>query len=392
MITTVAISGYRSLRDVVVPLGRLTVVSGANGVGKSNLYRGLRLLAGSGRGSLVRDVAESGGLAALRWAGPEQISRAMRAGEVAVTGTRRREPVRLLLGVASDELGYTVDLGLPQPDGTSAFPHDAEIKCESVFAGPCARPASLLIERTGPRVRQRDGRTWDTLATPLPADRSILAELVDPRTTPEVVGVRRMLEGWRFYDHLRADPGAPARRPQVATRTWALSDDGGDLAPALATIVEQGMGRQLDDAVAQALDSRVEVREVAVGGQGALGVMDVLVHQPGLLRPVSGPGASEGTLRYLLLCAALLAPRMPELLVLNEPETSLHPRLFPPLARLVADAAERTQVLVVTHAAPLAEALARAGAEHIGLAKDLGETVVEGRGRFETPAWVWPGR
>ncbi len=177
MITTVAISGYRSLRDVVVPLGRLTVVSGANGVGKSNLYRGLRLLAGSGRGSLVRDVAESGGLAALRWAGPEQISRAMRAGEVAVTGTRRREPVRLLLGVASDELGYTVDLGLPQPDGTSAFPHDAEIKCESVFAGPCARPASLLIERTGPRVRQRDGRTWDTLATPLPADRSILAEL-----------------------------------------------------------------------------------------------------------------------------------------------------------------------------------------------------------------------
>ncbi|OJX94219.1 MAG: ATP-binding protein [Micrococcales bacterium 73-15] len=395
MLTTVAVSGYRSLRDVVVPLAPLTVVSGANGVGKSNLYRGLRLLASAGRGSLIADVARSGGLAALRWAGPEQPSRAMRRGEVPVTGTRRREPVRLLLGVASEELGYAVDLGLPQPDGTSRFPNDPEIKAEAVFAGTHPRPASVLLERTGPRVRQRGaggGRGWDTLAAPISADRSILAELVDPRTTPEVVGVRRMLESWRFYDALRADPEAPARRPQVATRPWALADDGADLAPALATIVEQGYGRDLDDAVADGLDSRVEVRETAVGEQGAVGVMDVLLHQPGLLRPVSGPELSEGTLRYLLLCAALLAPRMPELLVVNEPETSLHSRLLPALAQLIAGAARRTQVLVVTHAEPLAAALAEVGAARVELTKELGETVVPGRGPFDAPAWVWPSR
>lgn len=33
MYTTLAVSGYRSLRDVVLPLGRVTVVTGGNGTG-----------------------------------------------------------------------------------------------------------------------------------------------------------------------------------------------------------------------------------------------------------------------------------------------------------------------------------------------------------------------
>ena len=45
MITRVAISGYRSLRDLTLELERLNVVCGANGVGKSSLYRAVRLLA-----------------------------------------------------------------------------------------------------------------------------------------------------------------------------------------------------------------------------------------------------------------------------------------------------------------------------------------------------------
>ena len=47
MLQTLAVENYRSLRSTVVPLGRLTVVHGANGTGKSNLYRALRLLADS---------------------------------------------------------------------------------------------------------------------------------------------------------------------------------------------------------------------------------------------------------------------------------------------------------------------------------------------------------
>jgi predicted ATPase len=43
MVRTVAAHGYRSLRDLVLPLGRLSLITGANGSGKSNVYRSLRL-------------------------------------------------------------------------------------------------------------------------------------------------------------------------------------------------------------------------------------------------------------------------------------------------------------------------------------------------------------
>jgi len=50
MLQTVTIRGYRSLREVILPLGRLSIVTGSNGAGKSSLYRALRLLADCGRG------------------------------------------------------------------------------------------------------------------------------------------------------------------------------------------------------------------------------------------------------------------------------------------------------------------------------------------------------
>jgi predicted ATPase len=77
-------------------------------------------------------------------------------------------------------------------------------------------------------------------------------------------------------------------------------------------------------------------------------------------------------------------------MVLNEPETSLHPELLPPLARLIAQASKRSQVVVVSHAAALVSALdADADCRQIVLEKQLGETVVtEGT----APDWTWPSR
>lgn len=42
---TLAVENYRSLRGLVTRLGALTVVSGANGTGKSSLYPAMRVLA-----------------------------------------------------------------------------------------------------------------------------------------------------------------------------------------------------------------------------------------------------------------------------------------------------------------------------------------------------------
>jgi predicted ATPase len=80
--------------------------------------------------------------------------------------------------------------------------------------------------------------------------------------------------------------------------------------------------------------------------------------------------------------------RLPPFLALNEPESSLHPDLLEPLARLIASAARRTQVWVVTHSERLAAALEReASVRPRRIAKEAGETVIDDEGfSFQRPA------
>ncbi|MCH9767559.1 MAG: AAA family ATPase, partial [Actinomycetia bacterium] len=128
------------------------------------------------------------------------------------------------------------------------------------------------------------------------------------------------------------------------------------------------------------------------------GMFDVQLHQRGMLRPLRSAEISDGTLRFLLWAAALLSPEPPSLMVLNEPETSLHPDLVHPLAALIKGAATRTQVVVVTHSQTLREALDTAPlgssgeAWEIELYKDWGETKAADQGLLTTPAWDWGRR
>jgi predicted ATPase len=103
LLTALAIADYRSIRHLVLPLGRLNVVTGANGSGKSNLYKALRLLSDTARGGIIGTLAREGGLPSTLWAGPEVISRRMKSGEIPVQGGPRREPVNLRPGFSTLE-------------------------------------------------------------------------------------------------------------------------------------------------------------------------------------------------------------------------------------------------------------------------------------------------
>jgi predicted ATPase len=389
VISTVAVENYRSLRRLVVPLDACNVVTGPNGSGKSSLYRALRLLADSARNGAINALAREGGLASTMWAGPEVIGKAVRGGKQPLQGTRRSGPVSLRLGFAGDEFGYAVDLGLPK-DAATAFALDPEIKAEAVWAGPVLRPATVLATRSGPtaQLRNIDGG-WRTASTTLRPFDSMLSELADPQAAPELAEQRDRMRSWRFFDHVRTDTAAPARQPQIGTRTMVLANDGADLAAALQTIVEIGDADALTEAVDDAFPgSSVDIR-------GADGRFELTLRQPGMLRALTAAELSDGTLRYLLWVAALLTPRPTELMVLNEPESSLHPDLLRALAALIARAAQSSQVIAVTHSQPLvAELEKRAPTDlnAIRLAKELGETSIVGQRALDEPPWHWPTR
>ena len=381
MITRLAISGYHSLRDIVLPLGPLTVVTGGNGTGKSGIYRSLRLLGEVAQGRLTGSLAREGGIKSALWAGPERISSAMRKGSIPIQGTTRSHTVSLRLGFAGPDFGYAIDLGLPS---TGSFPFDPEIKIETMWSGEKLGRANIFAERRLQMVRLRQAETgeWRVGLRDILPFESMVTHCADRGDGLELLMMRERMRNWRFYDNLRTDMDAPARRPGVITYTPVLADDGSDLGAAISTIARLGEGGSLDSAIDDAFpDSFVHTDDDG----------SVMMTQRGLLRPLRAGELSDGTLRYILLCAALLAPGKPEILVLNEPESSLHPTLVDALARLLLVAAERCQIIIVTHSERLASALEASGiAAVFRLEKDCGQTRVIGD---ESPVkWTWPIR
>lgn len=228
----------------------------------------------------------------------------------------------------------------------------------------------VVAERKGPSAwsRDQDGKR-QMFEQPLWGGESMLAQVIEPQRFPLLAEARARLLRFRFYHSFRTDAEAPARQPRAAVRTPALAHDGSDLAAALATILHVGDADQLHASFGRAFPgAQLEVT-------GADGRFGFLLHLPGLLRPLAPAEASDGTLRFLFLLAALLSPRPPPFLALNEPETSLHEGMLDALAELIADAARRGQVFVVTHSERLARALPLA--EVHAVSKRDGATVLE---------------
>lgn len=371
MIRTLAFAGYRSLRDLRLAVGPLTVVTGGNGVGKSNVYRGLRLLVDAAEGQLGRALAREGGMPSAQWAGP--VSRR----------TPKSDGRRLSIGFADDDFAYELRLGLAPRDGAGAFDLDPLVKEETIRT--LGKPPVTLLERRNHSVmlRDHDGRPV-TFGATLDLSESVLSQLAEPHRYPVLSMLRERLRRWRFYHQIRTDADSPVRAVQIGTRTPVLAHDGHDLAPALQTIIENGDDLALAVAVAEAFDGAT----LAVHAEDAR--FRLTLTTPGVRRPLDAAELSDGTLRYLALLAALHSPRPPELLVLNEPETSLHPRVLVPLARQIIAAAARSQVIVVSHATGLVDAIGSArGATRIDLAKPDGETIVPDRRAVDEPSWLW---
>jgi predicted ATPase len=360
---------FRSLEAIAYPMSGLDVFVGANGVGKTNLYRGLELLRAAAANELASDLAREGGLASALWAGPR----------------KHKEPPRIKLAVGFGDPGrsrsagavyrYEVEIGFPPKEASAAFMSEPQIKKETVTYLGGARPLRL-IDRRGPSVMARgdDGRPAQ-IDLDLLASETVLGRLEDPSRYPEMDALRRTLLQWRFYHGLRTDAASPLRRPCAAVATPTLASDGSDLAAVFATLAHIREDTvDLDHAIDQAFSgARLIVPEPDQTASFGMTFPEFPE------RVFSAQELSDGTLRFLALAGALLAYRLPPFIALNEPEASLHPDLMEPLARLVVRAAERTQIWLVTHSNRLADAVEASGAGKVRtVIKRDGATQIEG--------------
>ena len=343
------VEGYRSLRRIRFPAERLTVFQGANGVGKTNLYRALQLVQAAAAGNLARELASEGGMTSVLWAGARAA----------------RRPVRIKLAVtlAPDEptpgggsFRYEVEVGMKAPTEAS-LPLEPRIK-EERLTFVTGRRSIALLERRGPLITMRDVEGQQSQPEfDLMASETALNAVRDAARYPDLDVVRQTLLDWRFYHDLRTDPGSPIRQPCLAIATPTLASDGNDLAAVFATLAfiredTAELDRTIGDAFAGAR------LEIAPPGQFAsFGVR--FADFPS--RVFSATELSDGTLRYLALAGALLGYRLPAFIALNEPEASLHPDLLAPLARLIVRASQRTQVWLVSYSVELAAMLAEDG-------------------------------
>jgi predicted ATPase len=236
--------------------------------------------------------------------------------------------------------------------------------------------AQKLLERRGPAAFARDDKgVRQELGSELMASETALGSLEDPARFPDLYALKRTMLDWRFYHEMRTDLEAPLRRPCLAVASPTLASDGSNLAAVLATLVHiredtVDLDRAMEDAFPGA------TLEVPVPGRTASFGLRFAEHPKRIFEAAE---LSDGTLRYVALIGALLAYRLPAFIALNEPETSIHPDLLVPMARLIARASERTQIWLVTHSGRLASAIAEhAAVAPLTVIKQGGETWIEG--------------
>jgi predicted ATPase len=307
-LTSIHITGFGSLADVTLQPGRLTVLIGANGSGKSNLLRALRMVPLMRTESLQRFVGEAGGAASLLHYGPKR-TQAITV-ELEFTQAEGRNWYFARLGFAAgDRLIYLEEaVGYQRDSGSS-------VHRTSLGAGH-----------------------WE----------SLLREAASNKTAKTVNYWLSQLTFFHFHD---TSMTSALRTHARAEDDRFLRSDGSNLAAYLARLeqseveADQKAWRRIGEFVQRIAPSVKALCPTPTnGGSVRLDWIDDQDERFGAHQ------LSDGTLRAIALITALAQPtdKLPRFISIDEPELGLHPAAIRLLAELVRSVSRHTQVMFAT--------------------------------------------
>jgi predicted ATPase len=332
----VKIRGYRALEDVDIPLGGLNVVIGPNGVGKSSFLDVFRFFSEAlgRREPLGGLLSRRGGLGRLLTLGRkdslevEFVTQDLKTAENPDLG-----PLRYEVTITASGISYFIARErLSQKRGKS-------------------KPF-YFVERTEQKVKVYDPRENGlTSLDPPPLGELALAQV--PRALSEAEWFRTAFGEIHFHDAVPTGTNDPVRRPQTLEPTDMIV---GPKSYNLFSVLYQIRQDQPDwyeriiDVLRSAFPgfNRLELRPVAAGQ-----LILAWYHDSYGKEPFYANELSAGTLRFLHLVTLLLTPKSPTLILIDEPEDSLHPELVRLIAELLLEASERTQLIVATQSPAL---------------------------------------
>lgn len=345
-----------------IPLQPLNVLIGRNASGKSNLIEAIALLHATPN-DFAASIRQGGGISEWIWKGKQSIPEAEI--EAVVDYPDGIMPLRYVIGftivgqrleITSEQIGQNLEITSEHIEGSSADPdhriHDFFFRSQDPIW--TVTPKQAFEQKTGSSL----GRTSRVLpAKDFSQERSILSQLRDPSTYPEITYLASSFGEIRLYRNASFGLYAPARVPQdTSLPDDFLLEDASNLALVLNDF-EHRMGPK-HEVLKRLKEFYDDVEDFSTKIRG--GTVQLFLHEKGLSHGVPAMRLSDGTLRYLCLLVILCHPTPPPLMCIEEPELGLHPDILPTIAELLKEASERTQLIVTTHSDALVSALSDA--------------------------------
>lgn len=311
MIERVRIQNYKSIRDVTVPLRALNVLIGSNGVGKSNFISFFELTKAIFQQRFGSYTMDHGGIDNLLHKGRK----------------------------ASSQI-----VGLIDFENTNAFEFILRPKQSSV--GYIAQIADYF---NGLHDISKSYRSWNKRVWDINADESSLISSSEWRAGY----LRTYLSSFTVYHFHDTSSTSPMRGMCQIGDNESLRENGSNLAAYLYSL-QQNDRKSFDliEATVRSIAPYFKCFDLKqdrnLPGQISLEWQEMESDMY-----LNGYSFSDGTIRFIALATLLLQSKLPQVIIIDEPELGLHPAAINKFAALVKRASASCQVILSTQSANL---------------------------------------